>query len=67
MSDKAYRVVVDGTGRRSGTVAASPTTSRQQAMAGFDIACDAFAADLAAGDMRISVLAEDEFARRTHT
>lgn len=62
---EGYRVVIDGIGRRCGTVL-SPMMSRDEAMAGFDTAVESFADDLRAGDVRVSVLAEDEFQRRSH-
>jgi hypothetical protein len=58
-----YRVVLDGMGARTGTVASSPMT-RAEAMAGFDVALDSMRADVRDGDIRVSVLAESEYQRR---
>lgn len=63
MVDEEYRVVLDGIGRRTGTVPGQPQ-GRDKAMAGFDTALDVFADDIGAGDMRVSVLAESEYLKR---
>lgn len=64
--DAKYRVVLDGINGRTGCVAASPT-SRDEAMTGFDTAVDTFGADVAAGDLRVSVLDDAEYQKRGGT
>ena len=59
-----FRVVLDGVGDGTGTVATEPT-DRVTALADFDRLVGVYAADVAAGRMRISVLAEDVWAART--
>lgn len=61
--DELYRVVLNGAGTRTGTVASSPR-SRAAALAGEQIAAATFAADIAAGDMRVELVAEAEYQRR---
>lgn len=61
--DEQYRLVLHGTGRRSGSLAAAPRT-RAEAIAGERVLADTFADDIAAGDMRIELMAEAEYQRR---
>lgn len=63
VDDGRYRVVLDGINGRTGLVASDPT-SRARAMAGFDTVVDTFAADIRAGDMRVSVLDDAEYQKR---
>jgi len=58
-----FRVVLDGIGEH-GSVATEPT-DRATALADFDRLVGVYAADVAAGRLRISVLAEDVWAART--
>jgi len=60
-----FRVVLDGIGDYTGTLATEPT-DRPTAMTDFDTLLGFFAAEVAAGRLRISVLAEDVWAARAH-
>jgi hypothetical protein len=63
MTDEEYRVVIDGAGGRTGTVASSPR-SYADAEAGLGIARDVFAADIGRGEMEVSVLSDAEYRQR---
>ena len=58
-----FRVVLDGIGEH-GSVATEPT-DRTTALADFDRLVGVYAADVAAGRLRISVLPEDVWTART--
>lgn len=63
MTDDEYRVIVHGTGERSGEVASRP--GAEAAMRdGHGRVVDTFAADIAAGNMRVELVAETEYQRR---
>jgi hypothetical protein len=63
MAPELFRVVLDGTGPRTGTIASDPH-DRATAQALFDKAVQAFATAIAAGELRISVLSEQVWAQR---
>lgn len=63
MTDDEYRVIVHGTGERSGQVASEP--GREAAMrTGHARVVDTFARDIADGNMRVELVAEVEYQRR---
>jgi hypothetical protein len=58
-----FRVVLDGIGDHTGTLATEPT-DRSTALTDFDTILGFFTTDVAAGRLRISVLAEDVWEAR---
>lgn len=58
-----YRVIVGGAGELSGEVASRPGTEAAM-RAGYPRVVDTFAADIAAGNVRVELVAETEYQRR---
>lgn len=63
VDENRFRVVLDGINGRTGLVV-SDTYSRDRALEGFDTAVETFAADIRAGDVRVSVLDDAEYQKR---
>lgn len=64
VAGERYRLVLDGIGARTGTVTSEPIDDRGAALAAFDRAVTVFAGDVAAGQLRVSVLTETVWNQR---